>query len=87
MRFYIPNYHINRNDRQDGHKGGTAIAVNQGIPHTHVDLPSLISVEATGVSIPIRHTEMLIASVYKSPLRAWRDTDIAELLNLRAKSI
>jgi hypothetical protein len=33
------------------------------------------------------HTEMLLASVYKSPLRAWRDADITELLNLRTKSI
>jgi hypothetical protein len=30
---------------------------------------------------------MLIESVYKPPLRAWRDADIAELLNLRTKSI
>jgi hypothetical protein len=30
---------------------------------------------------------MLLASVYKSPLRAWRDADITELLNLRMKSI
>jgi exonuclease III len=27
MRFYIPNYHIYRTDHQDGHKGGTAVAV------------------------------------------------------------
>jgi hypothetical protein len=39
----------------------------------------LFLVEATGVSIPTGHTEMLVASVYKSPLRAWRDADIAEL--------
>jgi hypothetical protein len=38
-------------------------------------LPPLLSLEATGVSIPIGHTEMLLASVYKSPLRAWRDVD------------
>jgi hypothetical protein len=30
---------------------------------------------------------MLLASVYKSPLRGWRDADITELLNLRTKSI
>jgi hypothetical protein len=35
----------------------------------------------------IRHTEMLLASAYKPPLRAWRDADITELLNLRTKSI
>jgi hypothetical protein len=30
---------------------------------------------------------MMIASDNKSSLRAWRDADIAELLNLRTKSI
>jgi hypothetical protein len=30
---------------------------------------------------------MLLASVHKSPLRAWREADITELLNLRTKSI
>jgi hypothetical protein len=46
-----------------------------------------LSVEATGVCIPIGHTEILLASVYKSPLRAWRDPDITELINFRTKSI
>jgi hypothetical protein len=87
MRFYIPNYHIYRNDRLDGNKGGTALAVKKEIPHTYVDLAPLVSLEATGVSIPIGHNEMLLASVHKSPLRAWRDADITELLNLRTKSI
>jgi hypothetical protein len=67
MRFYIPNYHIYRNDRLGGNKGGTTIAVKKGIPHSsYVDLPPLLSLEATGVSIPIGHTEMLLASLYKS---------------------
>jgi hypothetical protein len=30
---------------------------------------------------------MLLASLYKSPLRAWRDADIRELVNLRTNSI
>jgi hypothetical protein len=86
-RFYIPDYRIYRNDHLDGNKGGTAVAVKKGIPHTHVDLSPLLSLEATGVTIPNEHTEMLLAFVYKSPLRAWRGTDITELLNLRTKSI
>jgi hypothetical protein len=69
MSFYIPNYHIYKNDCQDGHKGGTVFAVKKGIPHTYADLPPLLSVEATGVCIPTGHTEMLLASVYTFPLR------------------
>jgi hypothetical protein len=49
-------------------------------------MPPLLSLEATGVNILIGLSEMLFASVYKSPLRAWRDADITELLNLRTKS-
>ncbi|PNF35683.1 hypothetical protein B7P43_G17443 [Cryptotermes secundus] len=52
-RFFIPNYYFYRIDRQSGRNGGTAVAVRKGIPHNHVDLPPLVSVEATGVCIPI----------------------------------
>jgi hypothetical protein len=50
--------------------GGTAVAAKKAISHTYVDLPPLLSVEATGVCIVIGHTDMLLASLYKSPLRA-----------------
>jgi endonuclease/exonuclease/phosphatase family metal-dependent hydrolase len=83
-RFYIPNFHLYRTDR---HPGGTAVAVRKGIPHNHVDLPPLISVEATGVCIPIGNSQVLLAAVYKSPGRAWSDADITELLSFRRKSI
>jgi hypothetical protein len=76
MRFYLPNYHMYRNDCQDGYNGGTDIGVKKGIPHTYVDLPHLLSIEATGICIPIGHTEMLLASAYKSWLSVWRDADI-----------
>jgi hypothetical protein len=46
-RFFIPNFHFYRTDRYPGRKGGTAIAVRKGIPHNHVDLPLLASVEST----------------------------------------
>jgi hypothetical protein len=86
-RFSFQNYHFYRNDCQPGRKGGTAVAVKKGIPHNHVDLPLLVSVEATGVYIPIGNREILLAAVYKSPGRTWSDADIAELLNLRRKCI
>jgi hypothetical protein len=72
-RFHIPNYNFNRIDRYPGMKAGTAVAVRKGIPHNHVDLPPLISIEATGVCIPIGNNEILLAAVYRSPGRAWSD--------------
>jgi hypothetical protein len=86
-RFFISNYHFHRTDRHPGRKGGTAIAVRRGVPHSYVDVPHLVSIEATGVGIPIGNSEILLASVYKSLGQAWSDTDITELLSFRRKSI
>jgi hypothetical protein len=63
-------------------KAETAIAIRRGVPHSYVDLPPLVSVEATGVTIPIGNSEILLASVYKSPGRACSDPDITELFEL-----
>jgi hypothetical protein len=52
----------------NGNKGRSVIVVKKGIPHTYVDQPPLLSLEAAGFSIPTGLTEMLLASVYKSPL-------------------
>jgi hypothetical protein len=86
-RFSIKNYHFYRIDRHPGRKGGTALAVRKGIPHKHVDLRPLVSVEATGVCIPIGNREILLAAVYKSLGRPWNDADIADILSLRHKCI
>jgi hypothetical protein len=63
--------------------GKTAIAVRKGIPNNRVDLPSLVSVEATGVCIPIGNSEVLVTAVDKSLGCAWSDVDIIELLSFR----
>jgi hypothetical protein len=68
-------------------KGGTAVAVKKCIPHNHVDVPPLISIEATGVCIPIGNNEILLAAVNRSPGRAWSDADITELLSFRKNCI
>jgi exonuclease III len=86
-RFYVPNFHFYRIDRHPERKGGTAVAVRKGIPHKLVDLPPLVSVEATEVCIPIGNREILLVAVYKSPGRTWSDADIAEFFSLRHKCI
>jgi hypothetical protein len=70
-----------------GRKGGTADVVRRGVPHSYVDLPNLVSVDATGVCIPICNSEILLASVYKSLGRAWSDADLTELLSFTRESI
>jgi hypothetical protein len=62
-RFFILNFHLYRTDRYPGRKGGTAVAVRKAIPHNHVNLPPLVSVEATGVCIPTGNSEALLAAV------------------------
>jgi hypothetical protein len=61
--------------------------VRKCVPHNHVDLPPLVSIEDTGVYIPTGNNEVLISAVYKSPGHAWNDTDIIELLSFRHKSL
>jgi hypothetical protein len=75
-RFFIPNYHFYRTDRFPGE--GTAVSVRKGIPHNHVDLPPLVSIEVTGVCIPIRKSEALFGAVCKSPGHTWSGADIIE---------
>jgi hypothetical protein len=61
--------------------------VRIGIPHNHVALSLLVSIQATGVRIPIGNNEVLLAALCKSPGHAWNDADITELLNFRHKSL
>jgi hypothetical protein len=63
------------------------LQLEKEIPHNHVDLPPLDSVEATGVCIPLGNRDVLLEAVYKSPGRAWNDADIIELLSFRQKSV
>jgi hypothetical protein len=87
MEVFISNYHFYRTDCHREREGGTAVAVRKGVSHSYVGIPKFVSVEATGVFIPIGNSEVLLASVYKSLGRAWSDADITELLNFRRKSV
>jgi hypothetical protein len=80
-RFCIPNYHIYRTESFPDRQVGTAAAVTKSIPYSCVDLPPLVSVEATGLCVKIVNSEILFADVYKSPGLAWIDVDIIELLS------
>jgi hypothetical protein len=73
------NYNLYRIDRHPERKGGTAIAVRKGTP-TDKWICLLVSIETTGLCIPIGNCEVLLSAVYKSPNRTWCDTDIIELL-------
>jgi hypothetical protein len=87
--FNTTNYHVYRMDQYPGRKGGTAIAVKKGIPHDHVELPALVSVEATGVCIPVGNyvAGLPLAAVYKSPGWPRNNTDILKLLGFKEKTI
>jgi hypothetical protein len=82
-KFIIPNYHFYWTDCFLGRKGRTAVAISKGVPHNHVDLSLLVSIEATGVCIPIGNSEVLLAVVHKSPGHACSHADITELLSFR----
>jgi hypothetical protein len=50
---------------------------------SHVDLPSLIFVEATGACIPIGSGDILLAALYISPGLASANADTTELISFR----
>jgi hypothetical protein len=77
------NLSLYRTDRFPGRKGGTSVAVRKGISHNHVDLPALVSVEATGICMPIGNSEVLLATVCKSPDYTWSDEEIINLFSFR----
>jgi hypothetical protein len=85
-RLFISNFHFYLTGHHPGRKGGTTFAVRSGVRHNHVELPPLVSVEATGVCIPIDNYKELLFSIYESPGRYWSDADITELLSFRRKS-
>jgi hypothetical protein len=74
MRFYTSNYGFHRTGREDGHKGGTAVAVTKGIPHVCVDLPPLLSVGAAYRLETLTCSSQLFILLAKSGV-----TDITEL--------
>jgi hypothetical protein len=88
-RIFIPNYHLYWTDHVPGRKVRTAIVIRNDIPHNHVDLPSLVSTEATEICVPTGNmcSEVLFAAVCKSPGHAWNDAGITELLSFRRKSL
>jgi len=64
-RFFVRNYHIYRNDCHSGAKAGNPVAVRKGVRYNYVDLPPLISIEATGFCTTLDKKEILLAVVYK----------------------
>jgi hypothetical protein len=62
---FISNYRFYRTDCFPERKGRTAVAIRKGIPYNHADLPPLVSIEATGVCIPIGNSEVLLNNSLK----------------------
>jgi hypothetical protein len=71
--FLNPNYHFYHTDRFPGTKGGTAVTVRKGIPHSHVDLLSVVSIETTGVCIEIGNSEMLVVGDLNAKHPFWNN--------------
>jgi hypothetical protein len=66
MRCSLCHYSCYRIDRLTGRNGATADSSQKRHAQDHVELRSLISVEATGIFLPIGKGEILLAALYKS---------------------
>lgn len=74
-KFKIPNYLLYRDDRLGRQKGGTAIAIKKNINHYHLAIDNLTSIEATGVVILGRDSNLLLVSCYKPPTNRFIPAD------------
>jgi len=83
--FFIPNYLVYWTHRFQWLEGGTAVTVRKGIPHNHVDLPPLASVETTEICIPVGNSEFVLAAVYTNPGRTQSNANIIMHLSFRNK--
>jgi hypothetical protein len=62
-------------------KAELPLQLEKAFPITmYVDMPPLVSIEATGVCISIGNSEVLLAAIYKSPGHVLNAADIIELL-------
>lgn len=75
MRFYLPSGHFHRTYHFLIRNGGNAVALGKGILRQHVDLPPLVSEDATGIHTPIGNSEVLSAIVCKSSCHSWSDAN------------
>jgi hypothetical protein len=86
-RFPLQNYHFYRANRFRVEKIELPKQLENEFHTSFQYLPPLVSVQATGVCIPIGNNEALLAAVYKSPRRVWSDANIIELLGVRKKAV
>lgn len=85
--FKIPNYKILRNDRTEGRKGGTAIAIKSCLPFQKLDLPPLETIEATAIKLLTSKDPIVIISAYKSPPKDLQLQDLQTLNQLGRRII
>jgi hypothetical protein len=69
---FILKHHFHQTDHLRRRKGGTAVAPRKGIPRNNVDLPLLVFIEVTWVSIQNGDAEVLLAVFIKPCLDCCR---------------
>lgn len=80
-KFKLRNYDIIRNDRPDL-KGGTTIIIKSHLPH---EIPSLQTIEATGITLCTQHSSIELITVYKQPKIPLPAAEINKLYNLNSR--
>lgn len=68
-KIYLENYQIYRNDRVT-HGGGVAIAIKQNIKHKLLGTNDTTTIENISVSIDVSGRELIITSVYNTPIQS-----------------
>lgn len=76
--FSIPNYITHREDRLSP-CGGTAILIKRSLSHTPNPSHTLLSTEASTITVHTNYGPLIIGAVYKRPINNLNTTDIITL--------
>lgn len=81
-KFYLNGYKIYRNDRQNRHGGGVAIAVKFGILHRLVNPYQTVHLENISVIVKINNREIVITSAYSPKYCDSFESDVKKITPL-----
>lgn len=80
---HVSSYQVCSTNRTDNNGGGTAIIINNNIPHQHVPSPTTTALKTTAITVKIRSIPITIVSDYRPPKNNPSfKTDITNLLRI-----
>jgi len=82
FQWRVPGYKVYNTRGPNPPFGGTAVLVKANITHALVDIPRLISLQATAIKIELEGFETVIGALYQSPSKPLEGNDFDTIIGL-----